>query len=89
MITVHLPPDLAAKFHATAELAVSATTLGEMVAQLNAQHPGLHHWLVEVDGRFRPHLAVFVSGDKLAQADASIPLPDGADVWVIRAVSGG
>ena len=89
MITVHIPPDLAAKFHATAEFAVSAATLGEMVAQLDAQHPGLHHWLVEVDGRFRPHLAVFVSGDKLAQADGNSPLADGADVWVIRAVSGG
>lgn len=89
MITVHLPTDLAAKFRATAQMELSATTLGELVDQLDAQHPGLKHWLVEVDGRFRPHLAVFVSDQRHARADGATVLADGAEVWVLRAVSGG
>lgn len=89
MITVHLPSDLAAKFQTSSDIALSAATLGEMVAALDGLHAGLGHWLVEVDGRVRPHLALFVAGERMERAAAATALPDGADIWVIRAVSGG
>lgn len=90
MIIVHLPGDLADKFEVPRDLPLDAGTVGEMVAGLERQYPGIRHWITEVDGAFRPHLSVFVAGSRLdGSKGAACPLPDGSDVWVMRAVSGG
>ncbi len=90
MITVHLPGDLADKFGVPRHLPLAADTVGEMVSVLDERYPGIGHWLTEVDGSFRRHLSVFVAGRRLEDSeDAKRPLDEGADVWVMRAVSGG
>lgn len=90
MITVHLPVDVADEFHADHTMTLDARTCAEWLESLNAMYPGMRSWLVEADGRFREHLSVFISGRRLPpRAHASEPLASGAEVWVIRAISGG
>lgn len=90
MITVHLPIDLAGEFKMAAVLNADANDLRELVAHLDRMRPGMAGWLVESDGRFRQHLSIFISGRRLdTRSPASGPLDDGADVWILRAVSGG
>lgn len=91
MITVHLPVSLADEFQADAVLTVAAaSTCAEVLQSLNHQYPGMASWLAESDGRFREHLSVFVSGRRLApHAHVSVPLADGAEIWILRAISGG
>ena len=90
MIRLHLPRDLAERFDVTDTFDLTAGGMEEAVRALEAQHPGLAHWLTEADGSFRQHLAVFVDGVRLQGAEAGhAPLKSGAEVWVLRAVSGG
>jgi molybdopterin converting factor small subunit len=90
MITLHLPGDLADKFRAPRELRLHASTIGEVVPALNSLYPGIDHWLTEANGAFRRHLSVFVGGYRLdGQEGPDTALPDGCEVWVMRAVSGG
>ncbi len=90
MITVHLPIDLAGQFKMEAVLNTDAGDLRDLVAHLDRMRPGMAGWLVEPDGRFRQHLSIFVSGRRLeTRSPASGRLDDGADVWILRAVSGG
>lgn len=90
MITVHLPVDLANEFQAHHVVTVAARTGAEVLQALDLQYPGIASWLAESDGRFREHLSVFISGRRLVpRAHVSVPLADGSEVWILRAISGG
>jgi len=90
MITVHLPVSLAEEFQAEQVLTVASRTCAEVLQSLNARYPGMASWLAEPDGCFREHLSVFVSGRRLApRAQTSVPLDDGCEIWILRAISGG
>lgn len=90
MITVHLPANLADEFQAESVVTVAVRTCAEMLESLNRQYSGMASWLAEPDGRFREHLSVFVSGRRLApRAHVSAPLPDGSEIWILQAISGG
>ncbi len=91
MITVHLPDDLAAAFGFQNPLQLpAAPTLGDLLTSLDRTYPGLGSRLTSADGAIRPHLNIFLP-QALARGEDGprLPLSDGEDVWVIRAVSGG
>lgn len=90
MITVHLPRDLAAEFLSPPVLAVEdVENLAALWAALERRHPGLGRWLREPDGAMRQHLSLFVDARRVPWAEAPLPLADGQEVWILRAVSGG
>jgi enamine deaminase RidA (YjgF/YER057c/UK114 family) len=91
VITVHLPSDLAETVGAPATIAATAQpSVAELVAHLDRLYPGLRSRLLWPDGSLRPHLNVFVDGlDVRRQGGLGAALADGAEVWVLRAVSGG
>ena len=65
---------------------VEASTVAEAIDALDAQTPGLRNRLVDSGPMIRQHIKVFVDG---VQATLDTPIPDGATVHVIPAVSGG
>ncbi len=91
MIRVHLPRDLAQEYGApTPALLEPAPDVAAVVARLETLYPGMRQRLTEADGELRPHLAVFVDqSDARRVGGVKAPVPDGAEVWVLRAVSGG
>jgi hypothetical protein len=53
---------------------------------LFGQEPGLRSHLLDETGGIRPHVSVFVDG---RQAELGTPVEEGAEIYVLQAVSGG
>lgn len=84
---VHLPRSLVALFPAAPRrLEASGPTVVAVIEDLDRQVPGLRNRLVDAGPTIRAHINVFVAGEP---ADLDTPVPPGADVHIIPAVSGG
>ena len=87
MALVHLPRSLVALFPGTPRrLEASGSTVADVIADLDAQVPGIRNRIVDAGPMIRTHINVFVAGQR---ATLATPVPSGADVHVIPAVSGG
>ena len=64
----------------------SPATVGDVVDALAAAHPGVGRRIRDEAGALRRHVNVFVGSDKAA---ADTPVPEGAELTVLPAVSGG
>jgi len=61
-----------------------------LLDRLAESHPALERRLRDEQGRLRPHVNVFVGPDNIRDlAHLGTALPDGAEVTVLPAVSGG
>jgi molybdopterin converting factor small subunit len=67
-------------------LEASGATVADVIADLDAQVPGIRNRIVDAGPMIRTHINVFVAGQRATLATA---VPAGADVHVIPAVSGG
>jgi molybdopterin synthase sulfur carrier subunit len=84
---VHLPRSLVALFPGTPRrLEASGATVADVIADLDAQVPGIRNRIVDAGPTIRTHINVFVAGQR---ATLATPVPSSADVHVIPAVSGG
>ena len=87
MAEVHLPRSLAALFPGTPRrLNATGATVADVIDDLDAQVPGLRNRIVDAGPEIRMHINVFVAGER---AGLGTPVPSGATVHVIPAVSGG
>jgi molybdopterin converting factor small subunit len=72
------------------EIAVEATTVGEVVRALEGLAPGIGFYICDERGRLRPHVNVFVGKqlirDRRGLSDA---IAAGDDVHILQALSGG
>jgi len=84
---VHLPRSLASLFpEAERRMDASGGTVLEVVRDLDARVPGLANRVLDAGPSIRRHLNVFVD---CGLAGLDTPVPSGAQVHVIPAVSGG
>mgnify|MGYP001164600427 CR=1 FL=1 len=65
---------------------VTGEDVDQVLRSLFQQEPGLRNHLIDESGLIRTHVLVFVNGER---ADLTTPVPDGAAVQVLQAVSGG
>ena len=87
MAHVRLPSLFAGLFPAAPRrLDVPAETVAAMIDALEAQWPGMRDRICDSTPAIRRHMNVFVDGRRAALAT---PLSQGADVFVLTAVSGG
>ena len=87
MAEVRLPRSLAAMFPGTpTRLHARGETVAEVIADLEAQVPGLRNRILDAGPSIRTHLNVFVAGER---ATLTTPVPADGVVHVIPAVSGG
>jgi sulfur-carrier protein len=85
--TVILPRVLVALFPGSERrMPASGATLLEVIRDLDSRVPGLANRILDAGPSIRTHLNLFVAGE-LAALDT--PVPPGADIHVIPAVSGG
>jgi len=86
-VVVTLPTSLQALFPGCErEPTVAAATVREMVAALDARWPGMRDRLCDSTPRIRRHINIFVAGER---ATLDTPLPSGAAVLIMTAISGG
>lgn len=87
MAAVHLPSTLRPLFaDLPRRLDIEAATVGDAIAELDRRWPGLRDRLCEPGQTLRRHIHVYVDGER---GDLTTPLPDGARLDVIAAISGG
>lgn len=88
-VPVHilLPPALLRLFpSAPAELSVTAATVADVMAVLDANWPGMRDRLCDSSPAIRRHISIFVDG---ARATLRTRLHQGAEVFIMTAISGG
>jgi molybdopterin synthase sulfur carrier subunit len=64
-----------------------APTVAAVLAALDARCPGLRFRIVDEQGRIRAHVKIFCAGDVVRDLDG--PVPPGAEVMLVGALSGG
>ena len=87
-ICIRLPQPL--RVYADGEATVSvdgAATLGKAFTELESRWPAIARRITDEQGCVRRHLMVFVGEERVYDLDAVVP--DGAEVSIIPAVSGG
>lgn len=68
----------------------SPATLREVVEALAATHPAIGRRVRDEAGTVRPHVNLFVGSDNARDLDGlDTPVPDGTQISVLAAVSGG
>ena len=87
MADVHLPRSLVALFPgAPRRLDAEGATVAEVIADMDAQVPGIGNRLLDAGPTIRTHINIFVAGER---ATLATPVQSDAVVHVIPAVSGG
>jgi molybdopterin synthase sulfur carrier subunit len=89
-VTVRIPTTLRPLSGGSKEVTVEAGVLSEVIAQLDAQHPGFKDRLLDDDGGLRKFVNVFVDDDDVRYLDGlETKVDDGLTVSIIPAVAGG
>ncbi|MGW1199646.1 MoaD/ThiS family protein [Streptomyces sp. NPDC002536] len=89
-VTVRIPTILRTYTSGRSEVEASGATLAEVVADLNARHPGIAARVLDDSGRLRRFVNVYVNDDDVRfEQGLETPTPDGSAVSVIPAVAGG
>ena len=91
-ITIALPGPL--RPHASGSAVVTierpCRSVGDALAALGAQCPGVLDRVVTEQGALRPHVNVFVGEENSRHAGGlDAPVPDGSTLTILAAVSGG
>lgn len=86
MVTVFLPSTLDARVRGDSPLTSSGHTVREVLLDLEQQRPALKGWILNEQGRLRPHVALFCDRQRV-ELDRAL---DPSDVLhVVQAISGG
>lgn len=85
MTTVILPTHLRSYTGGAAEIQAEGSTLGEVLADVDARHRGFLIRVVDEQDRIRPHIKCFVAGEQAWSLDEPVV----GEVQIIAALSGG
>ena len=89
-VTVRIPTTLRPLSGGNATVSVEGSTLAEVIANLNAAHPGFADRLLDENGALRKFVNIFVSDDDVRYLDGlATAVPAGETVSIIPAVAGG
>ena len=66
---------------------VEGRTVADALSALEERFPGIRFRLIDEQERVRTHIRIFVGPDSVA--DLSTPVPEGQEVFVVGALSGG
>lgn len=62
-------------------------TVGGVLAGLDLAYHGIRFRIIDEQGKVRPHIKLFVGGDMTR--DLATPIPAGATLMIVAALSGG
>lgn len=91
-VTVRIPSYLAAFAGGSKAIVVNGApaTASGVLQELWRLHPGLRDRIVDEQGEVRQHINIFVDEESIRFADGlATPAPDGSEILIVPAVSGG
>ena len=86
MATVKLRAPLKDLAGGNREVTIDGSSVGEILQELERQHPRIEGWVLDEHGRVRRHVNVFVNGERVRE-DATVA--SDATVHVLPSISGG
>ena len=86
MATVTLRPPLRERAGGQGDHELSGDTVGEVLLALEQQHERVVGWILDEHGRVRPHVCVFLDGERVRE-DAPVTASD--RLVVLPSISGG
>ncbi len=84
---VKVPSQLHSYTKGVSVLEVEATTLAEVLDEMERRFPGIRFRVIDEQDRIRPHIRFFVNGEQVLQI--SHPLGPTDEVQIVGALSGG
>jgi len=91
-VTFHIPSGLRefTNGKATVEIGASPATLAEALSALWTLHPGVRDRMANEQGQIRQHINIFIGDEDMRYTGGLMsPVPTGAQISIIPAVSGG
>ncbi|MEZ5341793.1 MAG: ubiquitin-like small modifier protein 1 [Acidimicrobiales bacterium] len=89
-VTVRLPTVLRPQANGQSTVELSGSTVGEVIAALVAQYPGLKSNIQDDDGNMRKFVNVYVNDEDIRFLDKlDTAVEAGAEVAILPAVAGG
>lgn len=89
-VTVRIPTTLRSLTSGASEVEIEGTKVSEVLANLEAAHPGFSSRILDDAGELRRFVNVFVADDDVRFLDGlDTPVAEGATVSIIPAVAGG
>ncbi|HVX22252.1 MAG TPA: ubiquitin-like small modifier protein 1 [Acidimicrobiales bacterium] len=89
-VDVRLPTVLRQQAGGQSTVSLDAATIGEVLAGLVAQYPGMSGQLLNDDGTLHRFVNVYVNDDDVRYLSAlDTPVKDGDEVSILPAVAGG
>lgn len=90
VVTVRIPTPLRTLSGGAAEVTVDGATVGDVLKQLDTDHPGFGERLFDEEGRLRRFVNVFVADEDVRYLEGlDTPVIDGQVVSIVPAVAGG
>lgn len=89
-VTVLIPTPLQKLTNGQGEVKAEGATVGDVVASLEQQFPGIKERLCDANGKLRRFVNVYVNNDdiRFAQSEETA-LKDGDEISIIPAIAGG
>jgi molybdopterin synthase sulfur carrier subunit len=89
-VEVRLPTVLRTHAGGASVVQVDGATVGEVLAKLVAEYPGLAGQVVQDDGTLHKFVNIYVDDDDVRYLDGvDTPVPEGAELSILPAVAGG
>jgi molybdopterin synthase sulfur carrier subunit len=85
--TIRIASPLRSYTGGAAAVVGTGTTLAALLAQLEANYPGIRFRMIDEQERIRPHMRLFVNTSEVRELSATVR--EGDTVHVICALSGG
>ena len=89
-VTVRIPAQLRTLSGGSGELALSGSTVAEVLKDLDSSHPGFSDRLFDDSGALRRFVNVFLADEDVRFLDGlATPIADGQTLSIVPAVAGG
>ncbi|MCW2916237.1 MAG: thiamine S protein [Actinomycetia bacterium] len=89
-VSVRIPTILRTFTGGESEVKAEGATLSEVVADLNANHPGIAGRILDDNGKIRRFVNVYVGDEDVRFAEGlDTATPEGVQISIIPAVAGG
>ena len=90
MATVRIPTPLRKYTKGQEEVTVAGNTVGELIASLEADYPGIKERICDDKGALRRFVNVFVKDEDVRfMKNLDTPVADGDEVSIVPAIAGG
>ena len=84
---VIVPGQLRGYTSGASEVEADGATLGEVLWDLDRRYPGFRFRVIDEQDRVRRHILLWVGGER--EENLSAPIPPGAELFIVGALSGG